>query len=185
MIIKLVAAVQLFAMAAAPGMAADTSPVRAAPQDAKPMLPPRLLECDLGRIANFAPDRDQPASEYVYDSRHSFKLFLPAIPARTGPPPSPLKPAEPVDPRTRIVSDPDGIAAGADAKPFGRVVDMWPTRIELSTSLNDVVSNVIVVDQVDLRRSTAVLFMARANDAVTFDMKKLYYGKCNVVIVQV
>lgn len=141
-------------------------------------LPARLFDCNLGRIANFDPNRDQPTSEYVYSSRHAFKFFLPSIAARTTPPPEATDPAEPVDPRTRILSDPDGIAREALGRPFNRVVDLWPTRVEMTTQIDPLTVNVIVIDRVDLKRSTALVFMTKANDAVTFDLKHLYFGPC-------
>lgn len=144
------------------------------------MLPARLLDCTLGRITNFDRFHDQPPSEYRYDGKHAFKLFLPSIPVRTTPPPEATQPAEPVDPNTRIVADPDGIASEIVGVPFDRVVDIWPSRVEMLTKINSTVSNVIVVAQVNLEKTRATMFMAKANDAVTYDMGSLYYGQCNV-----
>lgn len=144
------------------------------------MLPARLLDCSLGRVTNFDPSRDQPMSEYVYDKFHPFKLFLPSIPARTTPPPDPTSPAEPVDPKTKIASDPDGISGDATKRSFDRVVDLWPSRVELTTPVNNAVWNVIVVAQVDLQKSTATMFMSRANDAFTYDLKNMYFGQCKI-----
>lgn len=141
-------------------------------------LPARLFVCDLGRIANFDPQHDQPTSDYVYDGRHAFSLLLPSVTARTTPPPDPTAPPEPVDPATRIVADPDRIAPVEAGKPFDRVVDLWPSRVEMVTQINEVASNVIVIDQIDTKAATASMFMTRANDAVTFDLKNLYFGKC-------
>jgi hypothetical protein len=144
------------------------------------MLPARLLDCSLGRVTNFDPKRDQPMSEFKYDKFHPFKLFLPSIPARTTPPPDPTSPAEPVDASTRITADPDGISGDAAKRAFDRVVDMWPKRVELTTPTSNIAWNVIVIDQVNLDKSTATMFMSRANDAFTFDLKNMYYGICKI-----
>ncbi|VXD01494.1 hypothetical protein [Sphingomonas sp. 8AM] len=144
------------------------------------MLPPRVLHCLLGRVVNFDASRDQPVAEYRYDGRHRLTLFLPPVPARTTPPPDATAAPEPVDPRTRIVADPDGIAGAAASRPFHRVVDLWPSRVEMMTPLSDVVANVIVIAQVTPDQADATIFMARANDATTYDVQHLYFGRCRV-----
>ncbi len=53
--------------------------------------------------------RRSPTSSY--EGAHPFVLHLPAVPAWQGPPPEPTADPEPVDPATRVLSDPDGIAA--------------------------------------------------------------------------
>jgi len=144
------------------------------------MLPSRQLDCTLGRVTNFDPKRDQPMSDYVYDGHHALTLFLPAIPQRRTPPPDPTAPPEPVDPRTRIVADPDHIAGPAATLPFRRVVDLWPSRVEMMTPINPVVANVITIAQVTPDQSHATIFMARANDATTYDLQNLYFGRCRI-----
>lgn len=144
------------------------------------MLPPRMLRCLLGRVMNFDPSRDQPVAEYRYDGRHRLTLFLPEAPRRTTPPPDATAAPEPVDARTRIIADPDGIAGEAAFRPFQRVVDLWPSRVEMMTPLNKVVANVIVIAQVSPDQGGATIFMARANDATTYDLQHLYFGKCRV-----
>ena len=161
------------ASAQAPADSSAAAPVPA-------MIPARLLDCALGRIANFDPSRSQPISEYVYDGHHAFRLFLPAIPVRTTPPPEAMSPAEPVDPKTKILADPDGLARETTGRPFDRVVDTWPQRVEMTTPISDIASNLIIIDQVDAAQSRATLFMTKANDAVTFDLKHLYLGTCKV-----
>lgn len=144
------------------------------------MIPARFLDCMLGRIANFDPNRNQAPSEYVYDGSHAFKLFLPSIPVRTSPPPESTSPPEPVDPKTRVVADPDGLTREVAGRPFDRVVDTWPERTEMTAPISDVAVNMIIIDQIDTQRATANLFMTKANDAVTFDLKHLYLGTCRV-----
>jgi len=159
------------------------APAPIAPAPGKPaIIPERLLDCTLGRITNFDPTREQAASEYVFAGRHKFRLFLPAAPARTMPPPDPTDTPEPVDPRTRIVADPDGLANDSKAMPFDRVVDLWPGRVEMTKPINNVAVTLIMVDGFDQARSAATLFLTKANDAVTFDLENLYYGQCGVTL---
>ncbi|MBO9579628.1 MAG: hypothetical protein J7498_01905 [Sphingobium sp.] len=150
--------------------------------DLAKMLPARLLDCKLGRISNFDPNKEQSPSEYIFDGVHSFRLFLPSIPARTTPPPDSTSPPEPVDPKTRILADPDGIASNAVGHPFDRVVDFWPQRVEMTAPVSDVAAKLVIIDQVSAAQNAATMFMTNANDAVTFDLKHLYYGRCAVSI---
>lgn len=145
------------------------------------MLPARLLDCSLGRISNFDPDKDQKLSEYQFDEHHALKLYLPSIPVRTKEPPAATAAPEPVDPRTRIISDPDGITSKARELPFERVVDYWPKRVEMATPISNVAVNMIVIDQIDMNKRTAIMFVTKANDAITFDQKHLYIGQCKVM----
>lgn len=143
------------------------------------MLPERLLECRLSRITNFNPARAQTPSEFTYEGDHRFALLLPSIPVRTTEPPLSTLPPEPVDPRTRIVADPDGISAGAAAKPFERVVDYWPERVEMTTPIGSGSVNLIILQRSQTRPGLIDLFMTRATDAVSWDEKHIYSGHCN------
>lgn len=158
----------------------DTIAVPAITADQSAMLPDRLLDCTLSRITNFDPDRDQRPGDFTFEGRHNFKLFLPAIPVRTAEPPASTAAPEPVDPRTRIVADPDGLAREAPIR-FDRVVDYWPERVEMTAPISNVAVKLIIVTPIDLQRKTADLFMANANDAVTWDHDRLYSGQCRVV----
>ncbi|CAM8663224.1 hypothetical protein [Sphingobium cupriresistens] len=144
------------------------------------MIPARLLDCTLGKISNFDTQREQDPSEYTYSSRHKFSLFLPETPVRTAPPPDATAPPEPVNPQTRIVADPDGIARDAEAHAFDRVVDFWPQRVEMTKPISEVAVKLVVIDGIAPNQSTATMFLTSANDAVTFDLKNLYYGQCGV-----
>lgn len=185
--VALALAVGLALYGAGVGTAADRVPqstgagIAPAPSAAPAMLPPRLLDCTLGRIANFDPNRIQQPSEYVFEGRHVFKLFLPPIPVRTTPPPPATAPAEPVDPRTRILSDPDGLAREAGGRPFDRVIDLWPRRVEMLAPISDVAVKMIIIDRIDGQRGTADMFVTNANDAATFDTKNMYFGNCNIL----
>ncbi len=155
--------------------------VASPPQEqSRPMLPPRMLDCRLGRITNFDPSRDQAPSEYKYDGDHPFRLFLPSIPVRTTEPPRSTQAPEPVDPQTRIVADRDGISAGAAGHPFDRVVDYWPERVELTTPLESGEVNLIILQQSEGRKGMTDIFMTKAKDAVTYDQAHLYSGRCKV-----
>lgn len=143
------------------------------------MLPDRLLQCRLGRIVNFDPYHDQSAADLRFEGMHGFTLFLPGIAVRTALPPDPAEPPEPVDPRTRIVADPDGIAAQAGPG-FVRAVDYWPERVELAGAVAGDMLNAIVVSGFDARTGTASLFMTHANELSHFDQDHLYQGTCSV-----
>lgn len=153
--------------------------VSAAPAPSGPMLPDRLLTCTLGRMTNVDPTKDQKESDIVYEGRHAFSLLLPAGPARTTPPPDATEDPEPVNPRTRIVSDPDGLAKAFPNR-FDRVVDLWPQRVEMTTTIKDPLVNLIIVNPIDEAAGTAMLFMTQATDVATFDMSHVYRGACTV-----
>ncbi|RIA46313.1 hypothetical protein DFR49_0851 [Hephaestia caeni] len=161
----------------APGVA-PTSPG----QQAGAMIPGRRLDCTLGRIANFDASRVQEPSEYVFEGRHEFSLYLPAAPVRTTPPPDPVDAPEPVDPQTRIIADPDGLAKDSESSPFNRVVDVWPQRVEMTKPINSVSVTLIIIEVTDQSQSSASMFLTKANDAATFDLQNLYSGQCRVTL---
>lgn len=144
-------------------------------------LPARTLECDLGRITNFDPAKNQSVSDYKYEGRYYLKIFLPPNAVSTAPPPEATQPPEPVDPRTRVISDPSGLLKES-VSGFDRVVDLWPQRVEMTAPISNIAVNLIVIDQIDERRKTAGLFLTKANDAVTFDHDNLYSGMCRVLL---
>lgn len=157
-----------------------TLPLLAAAPAPKPaMLPPRLLDCDLRRITNFDPSIIQKPSDYALEGHHTLQLFLPGGPARTAPLPDATDAPEPVDPRTRVLADPDQVA-GDPAQAFDRVVDDWPERVELTRPESDTASNLIVLSEIDPARGTANMFVTAANDAVTFDRKRMFVGRCRI-----
>jgi len=175
--------VQALAVAVAVQSVASTQV--AAADGAKPLsrLPDRLLDCTLGRAINLDPKRLQNNGEVHYEGAHHFQLFLPGIPARTTPPPDATEPPEPVDPRTRIVSDPDKLST-ATGTGFDRVVDYWPDRVELVATIDDPLVSLIIVHPIDPARGTANLFLTRAKDLATFDLDHVYQGNCTVHLDQ-
>ncbi len=145
--------------------------------------PDRLLTCTLGRALGLDPNRMQTVDDVKYEGAHSFSLLLPSAPVRTGPPPEPTDLPEPVDPRTQILADPSGLAR--DVPPgFLRVVDMWPDRVEMMQSVSPPTSHLIIVSDIDTANNTASLFMTHAQDAATFDLDRVYQGKCKVKLTQ-
>jgi len=148
--------------------------------EAGAMIPGRRLDCTLGRIANFDASRVQEPSEYVFEGRHKFSLYLPATSVRTTPPPDPVDAPEPVDPQTRIIADPDGLAKDSESSPFNRVVDVWPQRVEMTKPINSVSVTLIIIEVTDQAQSSASMFLTKANDAATFDLQNLYSGQCRV-----
>jgi len=149
------------------------------PPSAPAMLPDRLLRCSLGRATNLDPAKLQTTADVIYDGKHDFVLFLPAIPVRQGPPPDATDPPEPVDARTRILSDPDGLASSVPAR-FDRVVDYWPQRVELATTIADPLTNVIIVHDISAADGKATLFMTRARDAASPDLERVYQAPCSI-----
>lgn len=154
------------------GAATDSAPRGA-------MLPDRLLTCSIGHVINFDASKDQTAADLRFDGFHTFSLFLPAHPALVGRPPDASEPAPPVNPRTRIVSDPDHISGQPDNR-FGRIVDLWPDRIELSAQINGALLNTIVINPIDPAGGTANLFMMRATELTHFDPEHIYQGNCRI-----
>ena len=148
---------------------------------ASALHPDRTLFCTLGRATNIDPSKVQTTADIKYEGRHSFVLHLPAIPVHQGPAPDPTDAAEPVDPRTRIVSDPANLAAGVPRR-FDRVVDLWPKRVEMVTSIEPSLVHLIIVSSIDPVRHTASLYMTRAKDAATMDLNNVYQGDCRVEI---
>lgn len=146
------------------------------------LLPDRTLDCTLGRITNPDTSREQTDAEIVYEGRHAFSLFLPGGPARTAPPPDATEAPEPVDPRTRILADPDGLTKNFPER-FDRVIDLWPQRVEMVTTLSDSLANLVIINPIDPAAGTAMLFMTRASDAATFDLQAMYRGPCTVKAV--
>ncbi len=148
------------------------------PASNRTMLPARMLDCHLGRITNFDPSKEELPKEYTYEGDHAFRLFLPPIPQRTTEPPRSTQAPEPVDPKTRIVADPDGISVGAMKRPFERVVDYWPERVELTTPVGNGQVNLIVLQKSEGQPGLTDIFMTKAKDAITFDTNGMYAGRC-------
>ncbi len=176
-------AIRLIAALAAATLAgcANSSPAQVASTPKPAMLPARTLACTLGHAINVDATRDQRDDEVIYDSYHPFTVFLPAIPVRTTPPPDATDPAEPVNPKTGIVSDPDGIAANL-AGPVNRVVDLWPDRVELVMPMTTRQAKLLIINGIDEATGKARLFMTDAKDLATFDMERIYSGDCKVAI---
>ncbi len=165
---------------AACGNSAGINPSKSEAQAPSGMLPDRLLRCTLGRALNLDPSKTQTIAEIKYEGAHSFSLFLPSVPMRTSEPPDPTLPAEPVNPATRITSDPSGLTKSVPPG-FDRVVDYWPERVELTRVVSEPLVNLIVVSDIDTKKGSANLFMTQATDAVTFDLKHVYQGGCSVL----
>ena len=153
--------------------------VGAAP--APEMLPDRLLTCTLSRMTNFDPHANQSAADITYEGKYPFTLRLPEAPARTAPPPEITQPAEPVDPRTRIVADPAALTKGFPNR-FDRVVDLWPERVEMTTTIDTPLVNMIIIHPIDPVAGTATLFMTRAKDLNAYDTDHMYTGACRVAM---
>lgn len=148
---------------------------------AGPRLPARLLTCSLGHASNFDPAQRQTLDDLTYDSHHRLSLFLPGIAERDTPPPDAIDPAELVDPKTRILEDPDRITADAPG-PFNRVVDLWPERVELTKMTRLGAFKAFLVSDYDPARGTARLFMGTASDLTTYDLSRIYLGECSVTL---
>lgn len=143
------------------------------------MIPGRLLTCVLGRATNLDPHREQKRSEVIYEGSHKFSLFLPETSRRTTAPPDPTEPPEPVDVRTRVVADPDGLTRNVPPR-FDRVIDLWPERVEMTTTVAEPIVNLIIVSDVSADGTQASLFMTKATDVATLDLQNVYSGDCRV-----
>lgn len=174
----------IFLMARSVALAAVTCAlvpaVNAAPKPAAEKLPARLLECKLGHATNFDVEKEQTVDEITFDTFHRLSLFLPAINPRTTAPPDALEKAEPVDRKTRVTEDPDGLTADAPG-PFERVVDMWPERVELAKPTPIGTYKTILITDYDPMRATARMFMGTAADLTSYDLKRIYLGECTVI----
>ncbi len=164
----------------------STAPIRAAAPapdatEQPVLLPERLLDCSIGHVINFDPAHEQTADQLRYDTRHHFVVFLARHRRLVGVPPDPLDKAPKVDPRTRIIADPDHISAQPGPN-FGRLIDQWPERVELSTPINaDGLLNAIVLNPIDEAGATAWLFMLRATELTHFDPAHIYQGTCHIL----
>lgn len=158
------------------GAAGNPTPARTnAP--AADMLPARTLRCTLGHALSLDPSKNQTIADIRYEGSYTFSLFLPATAKHQGPLPDPSADPEPVNPATRVIEDPAGLAS--DAKPvFRRVIDLWPHRVELSSVIDEQLSRVIIVSDIDPVTGTANLFMTRAADAGSLDLGRVYQGGC-------
>jgi hypothetical protein len=161
------------------GNSHESPPEKVVEKATAAMLSDRLLSCTLGRALNLDPTRAQTVDEVKYEGRHELSLFLPAIRVRETAPPDPTSPPEPVHPETRIVADPDELTKDVPAG-FDRVVDIWPERVELARTISDPLTQLIIITGVDPDAGTANLFMAQATDAATFDLERVYQGKCQI-----
>lgn len=155
------------------------TPALAAEAPAK--LPGRLITCSLGHATNFNVAEQQTLDDITYDSFHHLSLYLPPISARTTPPPDAIEKADAVDPRTRVVEDPDGITAETSGE-FDRVVDLWPERVELAKTTATGLYKTILVSDYDPAKSTARMFLGTASEITTYDLKRIYMGECKVTL---
>jgi hypothetical protein len=161
-------------------MTANAQRTNAAPAAAPIMLPDRLLTCAIGHVTNFDVHIEQSPGDLHNDGVHHFTLFLPAIALDQGPPPDAIEKAPLVDPRTRIVSDPDHIS-GQPTNHFDRIVDWWPDRVELSANIEGPLLNAIVIHPIDAERGTASVLMLRATELTHFQPDQIYQGSCHIV----
>ncbi len=160
-------------------MLLSSAPAQAA--DEGVMLPDRLLECSVGHVINFDPSREQTAAELRYDAFHPLVILLAQGPQMVGRPPDALDAAPQVDPRTHIVADPDHITAQTSHR-FGRLIDMWPRRVELSATIKGDLLNAIVLAPIDEAAGVANLFMMRATELTHFDPAHIYQGTCRIKV---
>lgn len=144
-------------------------------------LPDRWVDCTVGHVINFDPRREQTADELRFDSQHRFAFFLARGKRMVGPPPETWDVTPKVDPRTRIVADPDGVS-GQLTPGFGRLVDKWPYRVELSAPIDDKgLLSAIALHPIDEAAGTAWVLMLRASELTHFDPAHIYQGSCRVL----
>lgn len=156
--------------------AAALPPTAAAPD----MLPERILRCTVGRAINLDPAKWQTVGEIRHEGAFPFTLRIPAAPRHVGAPPDPDDAPEPVNPETRVIDDPHGIAADL-AYPLTRVIDMWPDRVEMVGPPDEQGTvRLIIVSEIDAEAGTANIFTTRARDAASLDLQQVYQGGCRV-----
>ena len=169
----------MFLSAAALAVSAAGPAAAAGEARSLPMLPARTLHCTLGHALNLDPSKNQTIADIRYEGAHPFVLQLPSIPAWQGPLPEPTADPDPVDPATRVLYDPDGIAA--DMKPtFYRVIDLWPARVEMIGLIDAPLGRFIAISDIDAEKGTANLFTTRSVDAGSLDIANVYQGGCKV-----
>jgi len=161
------------------GCAASTQAAVPAP-DAVPMLPGRTLNCTLGHALNLDPSINQTIADIQYEGAYPFSLYLPPAPEHQGLPPEPTDDPLPVNPSTRVLSDPQGIAADM-RMPFYRVIDLWPQRVEMIGLIDPPLGRLIILSEIDPANGTANLFTTRAADAGSMDIENVYQGGCTIV----
>lgn len=160
---------------------ASSAPVSARLGDPMVHAPARTLTCVLGRSTNLDPGKQQTYADIKSEGHHRFSLFLPAHVYDSRVTPDPTDAPDPVDKRTAIVSDPDGLTTGV-ARKFDRVVDLWPRRVEMMTMIDPPLSQLIIVSDIDVATGRAHLFMTKARDAATLDLDHVYQGSCAVKV---
>lgn len=164
----------LLGACAAPSAALPSQP--AAPD----MLPERTLRCTVGRATNLDPRQWQTVDQIQREGAFPFVLRLPAAPRHVGPPPEPSDDPAPVDPATRVIEDPQGIAADI-AYPLFRAVDLWPERVEIAGRVEGQdYMRLIIASEIDPQAGTANIFITRAKDAASLDLQQVYQGPCRI-----
>ena len=148
----------------------------------QPRIPARLLRCEVGRITNIDPARNQTLVDFVREGRFAVSIYLPSAPAPAGPPPDPADDPAPVDPQVRILVDSAKIFA-AVKRPFDRVVDRWPERVELvSRVAHSEWNRFIAITDIAPAAGTANIFTSRVVDAGSMDLNTVYQGRCTVTM---
>lgn len=145
------------------------------------MVPDRLLDCAIGHVTNFDPAHVQTTGELVHDSMHRFVVFLARGKRMVGEPPNALDAPPKVNPRTRIIFDPDHIS-GQMTPGFTRLVDKWPYRVETAAPIDRRgMLNAIALNPIDEKAGTANLLMVRAAELTHYDPDHIYQGTCRVL----
>lgn len=146
---------------------------------AREIVPARDLSCQLSRATNIDPAIVQTTDQIVYEGHYRFGLHLPATPKWQGPLPEPSDDPLPVNPATKVTSDPDGLTADTTAK-FDRVVDVWPDRVELIKHMAPPWGKLIIISDITPDRTAARISITNAADAATLDIHRMYLGVCKI-----
>lgn len=155
----------------------------AASQAAPPpaMLPDRTLDCAMRRVTNPDLGHDQPYEALLFEGSSRLVLHLSPVPVRTTPPPEPYETPEATPATTRVTLDEGRLLAGVPV-PFSRVVDRWPTRVEIATDIDDRQLNLMILSPIDPGRGTARLFLTFSNYQFGYDPGRIYIGDCTIAI---
>jgi hypothetical protein len=144
-------------------------------------IPARTLTCTVGRATNIDTSRIQRIDEIVLEGQHVVAISLPPVRQWQGPTPDPSDPPLPVDKRVRISADPDHILADAGPQ-FDRVIDMWPSRVEMVARMKPPLGKLIIIHDIAADQSTARVSITSAADAASLDINNMYLGPCRIML---
>lgn len=143
-------------------------------------VPNRTLQCQLSRATNVDPSKEQKEEEIVYEGDYPLTIALPAtsLPQVAGV--GTGQPDQKPDAGYRVVADPNQLFRDFPPTGFDRVADYWPKHVELGQTVMGKAFQFIIVEEVPGQPGTTSIFISRAADAVSIDVKWLFRGECRL-----